>query len=195
MAGCDNDTPTSPSTTTTTLPATDASYSVDASVRDQTGNAGLAAAVLRILDGPSEGVTIIVGEDGTTTLTGAQGNMNIEATHTGYASARAGVGPPATPGGTSTVSFSLTRVGPWAVSGTGDDLLETPTDLRRVRVTGSFSGATSKFVVWIGNVKLVDTRLGTGEGQTAFSGTFDTLGGVTAILESGGVSWSITQVY
>ena len=67
----------------------------------------IAGATLLILDGMFAGQTFTVDENGRLTLTGAEGNMNIEASADGFLSQRLGVGPTAVD--TRSLQFLLER--------------------------------------------------------------------------------------
>ena len=69
----------------------------------------IAGATLLILDGMFAGQTFTVGENGRLTLTGAEGNMNIEASADGFLSQRLGVGPLGPAGSTRFLQFILER--------------------------------------------------------------------------------------
>lgn len=197
-AGCNKSSPTAPATPpppSPTQPAGPVTYNVAVRVTDAASGNGIAAAQVVVLDGQFTGSTHAVAEDGTVTLTGAQGNMNMEATHTGYRSSRNGVGPCATTGCTSTISFALQRGSPWRRAGAGANVFDMPTDLRRVRVEAAFTGGGENFVVWVDDDLVVNTILGTRWPSTTYSGVHLVRGGVVQVEHSEGVSWSITQVY
>jgi hypothetical protein len=191
LAGCDDSSPTAP----TSPPPGPVTYNIAVRVADATSGSGVAAAQVVVLDGEFTGSTHTVADDGTLTLTGAQGNMNMEATHTGYRSDRRGVGPCSSTGCTATISFSLARDTAWLRAGTGADVFDMPTDLRRVRIEAVYSGGGENFVVWVGNDLVVNTILGTRWPSTTYSGVHLVEGGVVRVELSQGVSWSITQVY
>jgi hypothetical protein len=73
-------------------------------------------------------------------------------------------------------------------------VFDMPTYVTRVRITGSYSGYSSNFIVHIGGRSVVNELLGTGWGPTTFDGTYATSGGVTETLHSSGVAWSFTEV-
>jgi hypothetical protein len=195
VAGCNGDSPTAPAPTPTTQPPGPVTYNIAVRVTDATSGNGIAAAEVVVLDGQFAGSTHTVGEDGTITLTGAQGNLNMEATHTGYRKARDGVGPCASSGCTATISFALDRTNPWRRQGTGANVFNMPTDLRRVRIQAVYSGSGENFVVRIGGRLVVNTILGTRWPSTTYNGVHLVQGGVVEVRLSEGVSWSITQVY
>jgi hypothetical protein len=84
---------------------------------------------------------------------------------------------------------------PWSNSGTGDTAFDMPTYVSRVRITGTYTGYSSNFMVRVGGVLLVNELLGTYWRQTYFDGTYKTTGGATTITLSGGVYWTFTAVY
>ena len=88
---------------------TGTTYAIAVEVRAGDGTGGIAAATLLILDGMFAGQTFTVGENGRLTLTGAEGNMNIEASADGFLSQRLGVGPLGPAGSTRSLQFILER--------------------------------------------------------------------------------------
>lgn len=93
-------------------------------------------------------------------------------------------------------------------SGTGNTVFLAPANVTTVRVTGSYTGNSANFIIWVGpqgaacdlafNVNcglLVNELLGTGWGQTSYTATLQT-GGKRQfeIVESSGVAWTVTQV-
>jgi len=74
---------------------TGTTYTIAVSVLAGDGTGFIAGATLLILDGMFAGQTFTVDENGTLTLTGAEGNMNIEASADGFLSQRLGIGPTA----------------------------------------------------------------------------------------------------
>ena len=91
-------------------------------------------------------------------------------------------------------SKPLTVQNVWSRSGVGDNVFDMPTYISRVKITGSYTGNSSNFIVYIGGDLIVNELLGTVWGQTSFSGTYLTTGGVVEIKYSSGVSWSFTEV-
>jgi hypothetical protein len=195
VAGCDRNSPMAPAPTPTTQPAGPVTYNIAVRVTDATSGSGLAAAEVVVLDGRFAGSTHTVGEDGTITLTGAQGNLNMEAAHTGYRKARNGVGPCGSTGCTATIDFALQRGNPWRRQGTGANVFDMPTDLRRVRIEAVYTGGGENFVVRVDDDLIVNTILGTRWPSTTYSGVHLVQGGVVEVRYSEGVRWSITQVY
>jgi hypothetical protein len=83
---------------------------------------------------------------------------------------------------------------PWTVSGANDTVFDMPSYIRRVRITGSFPGRSSNFIVHIGAQYVVNELLGTSWGRSTFEGTYVTSGGAVEITHSAGVNWTFTQV-
>ena len=83
---------------------------------------------------------------------------------------------------------------PWAQSGRSDTVFDMPSYVRRVRITGDYTGYSSNFIVRIAGRVVVNELVGTGWKQTSFVGTYVTTGGVVEITDSSGVAWSFTQV-
>lgn len=101
--------------------------------------------------------------------------------------------------GTNTIPISGTGVFPprpdFFRSGMGDTVFDMPIDVARVRIIGTYTGNSSNFVVRIGGRLIVNELIGTGWGTTRYDGTLLTGGGgVVAITNSSGVSWSIQEV-
>lgn len=196
--GCKQaNTPTQPNTPAPQPAPGPVTYNIAVSVQTLRGG-GVAGATIEILDGQFAGQTFTVGADGTTTLTGAQGNMNLEARSAGCASVRGGVGPPATSGATQSVTFTLQTPGgsPWTRSGSGDNVLDMPRCVDRVRIQGSFGGSCQNFVVEVDGDLLVNEILGTCSVAIGpnFEGTFATTGGQAEVRISAGVSWTFTEI-
>ena len=68
-------------------------------------------------------------------------------------------------------------VGAWSASGTGSRLLDLPTRIELIRITGEYGGVSEHFAVWCGSASdrsglIVDELMGTVWNQTRFSGTF-----------------------
>ncbi len=66
-------------------------------------------------------------------------------------------------------------VGAWSASGTGSRLLDLPTRIELIRITGEYDGASEHFAVWCGSDRsglIVDELMGTVWDQTRFSGIF-----------------------
>lgn len=199
LVGCNKNSPTAPTPTPTTQPSGPVTYNIAVRVTDASSGNGIAAARVTVLDGQFAGSGYTVADNGTLTLTGAQGNMNMEATHTGYRKARAGVGPCGSPGCTSNISFDLQRTSPWRRAGRGNNAFSIPSDLVRLRITGFYGDFSTNFVVYINGRLVVNELLGTGWSQTSYNGVHvipeGDGSGLLQILFSSGVDWSITQVY
>jgi hypothetical protein len=108
IAGCNKDSGSPTQPTPTTQPSGSVTYSLQISVRDTSGQ-GIGAATITILDGQFAGQMFSVDANGGITITGARGDMNIEASAAGFRSGRLGVGPPSISGGTQIVNFVLER--------------------------------------------------------------------------------------
>jgi hypothetical protein len=81
------------------------------------------------------------------------------------------------------------------MSGAGNTVLDMPTRVARVRITGSFTGRSTNFIIKIGGRLIVNELLGTSWPSTTYDGTHLTGGGgVTEITNSSGVAWSFTEV-
>lgn len=100
--------------------------------------------------------------------------------------------------------------GAWRAAGTGDRLLDLPTRIEFIRITGEFDGDSAAFVVWCGSDRdndrgglLVSELLGTGWDQTRFSGTFRARREFNRagdpcrqleVVDSEGVRWTMAEV-
>lgn len=96
----------------------------------------------------------------------------------------------------------------WTHAGSGDAVFTMPAHVQTVRVTASFPGTSSNFIVWIGPAGagcsvtiaagcrlIVNELLGTIFGPTTYAGTVETGGGgQVAITNSTGVAWTLTEV-
>ena len=98
----------------------------------------------------------------------------------------------------------------WTASGSGNDIIDIPDDVLRFRITGSYSGYSSNFIVVCGlgsgvaSGLLVNELLGTGWDSTSYSGVHLNTGeystrrnrpcGSLQIQDSTGVSWTMTQL-
>ena len=80
-------------------------------------------------------------------------------------------------------------------SGSVDTVFDLPGRVTQVRIEGTFTGATSNFIVRIGNKLVVNELLGTANPRTGFVGTYAIVGGGTVeIIGSSGVSWVFTEI-
>ncbi|MCY3933670.1 MAG: hypothetical protein OXH70_18310 [Acidobacteria bacterium] len=98
----------------------------------------------------------------------------------------------------------------WTASGSGNDIVDIPDDVLRFRITGSYSGSSSNFIVVCGlgsgtaSGLVVNELLGTAFGSTSYSGVHLNTGeystrrnrpcGSLQIQDSTGVRWTMTQV-
>ena len=80
------------------------------------------------------------------------------------------------------------------MSGIGNSVFDLATTVARVRIVGTFPGATSKFVVKIGILTVVDETIGTSHVPPTSDGIYVSSGGVVQITNSSGVVWSFTEV-
>lgn len=113
--------------------------------------------------------------------------------------------------GTSTIPASGTGFNNtplFTMNGVGNNVVNVPASVTKLRIIGTYTASSSNFVVWIGPAGsacgvvansnchlLVNELLGTSWGQTVFDGVQQTGGGtVLSVQFSSGVSWSITEV-
>lgn len=95
------------------------------------------------------------------------------------------------------INISGTGVNPnplFARAGTGDTVFDMPTYVARIRITGSFTGNSSNFIVKVGGRLLVNELLGRAWSSTTYDGTLLTTGGVVEITNSSGVAWTFNEV-
>ena len=80
-------------------------------------------------------------------------------------------------------------------SGSGDTVFDIPARVTRIRVSGTFTGATSNFIVKVAGSNIVNVIIGTSKNPAGFEGTYVLVGGGTVeITSSAGVSWTFTEV-
>ncbi len=148
---------------------------------------------IRILDGPNAGAFMLTNAVGDYRFDGlTPGSANVSASAAGYEEQVKAV----SINGTNTLNFILRSTTPWSRSGSGDMVFDMPTYISRVRIVGTYTGYGSNFIVRIAGALVVNEILGTtsiGIG-TRYDGTHLTSGGVVAITNSSGVSWSFTEV-
>lgn len=85
---------------------------------------------------------------------------------------------------------------PFTRSGVGNTVFDMPTDISRVRITGSYGGSCENFIMRVGGRLAVNEILGTcsiASGRN-YEGTHLVSGGVVEVTSSNGVSWSITEL-
>ena len=96
---------------------------------------------------------------------------------------------PGTTGGGSTPTNLFTK------SGSGDAVFDIPARVTRIRVQGTFTGASSNFIVKVAGSNIVNVIIGTSRDPVALDGTYALVGGGTVeITSSSGVSWTFTEV-
>jgi hypothetical protein len=91
---------------------------------------------------------------------------------------------------------------PWTVSGIGNNVLDRPSSVERIRVTGSYAGEYQNFIVECGRRGeenwdlVVNEILGTRSESTQYDGTHLLARGCNPIIvnNSNGVAWSLTEV-
>jgi hypothetical protein len=167
-------------------------FALTGSLKSQAGVA-IAGATVTVLDGQSKGRSATVGLDGLYRIDNVAGNMNVQGSAPGYIDQVAGASPLQT-----TANFTMVTVVPWSASGSGDNVVGWPAYITRIRITGSFSGSSSNFIVDCTKPSFgplfVNELLGTSWGPTSYAGTFNTQGCTEVQIEhSSGVSWSITE--
>jgi hypothetical protein len=81
-------------------------------------------------------------------------------------------------------------------SGSGANVFDMPTSVRRVRIFGDYGGSCENFVVKIAGRLVVNEILGSCSVATSgrhFDGTYATSGGLVAVTQSTGVSWTFVE--
>jgi hypothetical protein len=77
-------------------------------------------------------------------------------------------------------------------SGVGDNTIEVPSYVTKIRIRASYSGSGANFYVQINGQLVVAKLLGTVWSSTTYDGQHPiTAGGLVRILQSNGVSWWI----
>jgi hypothetical protein len=94
------------------------------------------------------------------------------------------------------VTLNLIPAQLWSFSGTGDNVFEMPSYVKRVRVIGTYTRNSSNFIITVNGRLLVNELLGTGWGTTRYDGTLNLPAGpgTVEITNSSGVVWSITEI-
>lgn len=191
--------PTSPSPSSSPTPAptpapapTPTSVSLTGFVTVTGTSVRLNGATIRILDGPNVGRTTTTANSGTYRFEDMiAGNANVSASASGWEEQRTGVNVD----GTNTLNFTMRTIAPWSPSGTGNNVFDKPAWVTRVRITGSYTGFSSNFIVWCGNSLIVNELLGTGWSRTRYDGTHSVSGCTEVrVKDSTGVSWTMTEV-
>lgn len=182
--------PTAPTTTTTTIPPV-VTYTITGLVTVGASTVPIAGAVLAVQDGPN------VGKSATTDSAGRYTLANL--TPSGFTLAVSAAGHDGTSRGinltaSGTANFQLLPTVPFRRIGTGDTVFDMPTYFTRIRVTGTYTGNSSNFIVYVAGRLLVNELLGRAWNTTVFDGTYLTSGGVTEIKLSSGVAWTFTEV-
>jgi hypothetical protein len=113
--------------------------------------------------------------------------------------------------GGAAINVSGTGVNPnpiFVQSGVGNSVFNLPSYVTTVHITGTYTGSSSNFVVWVGPTGvacgtvtngschlLVNDIIGTFVGRTTSDGTYLTGGQPGVVIQlSGGVSWTISEV-
>lgn len=156
----------------------------------------LAGASLSIVDGMNAGRATTTNASGDFRFEGLrESNGNVRARATGYTEQILGT----FINGTNTLAFSLAPVPPpaplWTASGAGNDVLDKPRTVTRVRITGRYTANSSNFIVWCNTQLVVNELLGTAWGRTTYEGTHATPSCTQVRIEnSTGVAWTFTEV-
>lgn len=109
------------------------------------------------------------------------GTMTVQADHTS---------------GPNTMTITAMGIGPlFSRSGVGDDVFDVPAYVSRVRITATYTGFSSNFIMRIGGRLVINELLGTGWTQTSFAGNYllEATGAAT-VTNSTGVAWTITEI-
>jgi hypothetical protein len=153
----------------------------------------VAGATVRVLDGPDAGRTAQADGSGNYRFDSlAFGGHNFVATANGYTEDRRGVDV----NGTNALNFTL-GAPLWTASGTGADVFQMPTFVRRVQIAGRYSGRCENFIVRVGGRLVVNEILGTCSVATAgpnFSGVYAVSGGTVEVSSSTGIEWRFDEL-
>lgn len=189
-----NDSSSSPSPPTTTQPQATA-YSIAVFVQTPRGNA-VPFASLRVISGSRTGEEFTAGADGRITITNASGDMRFLATSDLCTNDRQTATPP-TSGDTTNLTLTIQTGSLWRRSGTGEQHLDMPRCVDRVRITGRYAGPYAGFRVEIWEISVVNELLGTVSGKLTYDVVHETHGGPVSISGSSGsdaVAWALEQI-
>lgn len=90
---------------------------------------------------------------------------------------------------------TTTTSGYFSKTGMGDTVFDLPTQVVKIRIQGSYSGASSNFIVRIAGKGVVNEIIGTARVPATFEGTYLlAAGGTVEITNSAGVDWTFTEV-
>jgi Carboxypeptidase regulatory-like domain len=175
-----------------------------------TAGGGITGATVRIVDGANAGKSTTTTAGGAYSFTGlAVAGQTVNASATNYSSVSKGVSTTSN----QVLDFQLAPTPLFARSGVGNTVFDVPDTVLKVRITGTYTGSSSNFVMWLGpqNVAcgvviaagcrlLVNALIGTSWGTTSYDSTLltgnagTTATGNLTVQLSTGVSWTFTEV-
>jgi Abnormal spindle-like microcephaly-assoc'd, ASPM-SPD-2-Hydin len=83
----------------------------------------------------------------------------------------------------------------FTTSGSGNTVFDIPSYVTRIHITGTYSGFTSNFIVYVGSALVVNDLIGSAWASHTSDGTYLIAGGGTVqITNSSGVNWTFTEV-
>lgn len=87
------------------------------------------------------------------------------------------------------------QTGLFSKTGTGDAVFDIPAGVTRIRIQGSYPGTSANFIVGIAKKNVVNEIVGATRVPTAYDGVLKIAGGgAVVIANSGGVTWTFTEV-
>ncbi len=101
--------------------------------------------------------------------------------------------------GTNTLNVSGTGINNtplYTHSGSGANVFDLPTSVKRVRIFGDYGGSCENFIINIAGRLIVNEILGSCSVASGrhFDGTFLSTGGVVEVTHSIGISWTFVEV-
>jgi hypothetical protein len=171
-----------------------------------TSGGGVANAKVAFADGANAGKQGTSDAGGNYSISGlASGGYTVTVSASNYFQTTHGV---AIGAGANTLNIQLQPTPIFQQSGVGNTVVDLPTSVVRLHIVGTYTACCSNFVVWDGpntvncdstfNVNcrlLVNDLVGSAYGRTVSDGTYITTGGNSLqIVDSAGVSWSVTEV-
>lgn len=199
-----NSSPTTPTPTPTPAP-TATTFTLSGHVTSSANGAAISGARVAVADGPNAGRSTTTDGSGAYSLTSlTQSGFTVGFSATNFNS----VSKPANLITNLTLDAQLDPTPLFTQSGVGNNVFSVPSTVSRMRITGTYTGFSSNFVVWVGpqgvacgNVLngscslLVNDLIGTGYGKTTSDGVYQMPGTTQVnILLSSGVSWTFTEV-
>ena len=196
--------PSSPTTPTPTPTPTPTTWTLSGHVTSTAGGP-ISGARVAIQDGPNANRSTTTDGSGAYSLASlTPSGFTVSFSATNYN----GVSLPANLVSNVTLDAQLAPTPLFIRSGVGNNVFAIPSTVSRMRITGTYTGSSSNFIVWIGppNVAcgtiiasgcslLVNDLIGTIFGKTVSDGTYQLTGQTQMnIIDSSGVSWTFAEV-